>query len=174
MNTDTTHNSAADSATATTAPAAATEPQTSDAVKAVTSEPIPVPPPETQPTVAPAPPSQPRLLPDHTLRLGYELVLLGGRHEVLHVKSELTLPLALELENLAQTDLAFPELVDAVIVRPMVARFRNFIQLRYDVATTAAQKQKTAAAEPTQFQQPASAGIQQPGPVNGTGLPGGN
>lgn len=86
---------------------------------------------------------------------------------MLHVKSELTLPLALELENLAQTDLAFPELVDQVIVRPMVTRFRNFLQSRYDAAATAAQQQKTAAAEPPQFQPPATDGIRQPKSANG-------
>ena len=40
--------------------------------------------------------------------LDYEFVLRGGREEVVRVKSQLVLPMALALENLPQTDVEFP------------------------------------------------------------------
>ena len=148
MNNHTSDNSVVTPATTPSAPVAATGMPVTAATKAEAAEPPPATSLETPPPVAPTLPPPSRGLPDHTVRLGYELVLWGGRHEILHVKSELNLPLALDLENLAQTDLAFPELVDQVIVRPMVARFRNFLQMRYDMAATVAQRQKAAAEAP--------------------------
>ena len=152
MNNHTSDNSVVTPATTTSAPVAATGmPPTAPANAEAAGTPSKTSP-ETPPPVAPvlpALPPTPPPLPDHTARLDYELVLRGGRDEILHVKSELTLPLALEPENLAQTDLAFPELVDRVIISPMVARFRNFLQMRYDVLATAAQGLKAAAQAPT-------------------------
>jgi hypothetical protein len=86
---------------------------------------------------------------EDTVRLAYELVLHGGRDEVVRIKSQLVLPLALEVENLAQTDVSFPELFDQVIVRPLVAKFRAFLQRRFDAASRAEAeaKAKQAAAE---------------------------
>lgn len=72
---------------------------------------------------------------DDTVLLAYQLVLHGGREEVVRIKSQLILPLALEAENLAQTDVSFPELFDRVIVRPLVTKFRSFLQRRFDAAS---------------------------------------
>ena len=72
------------------------------------------------------------VIEDSTVVLAYQFVLHGGREEVLRVKSELTLPLALEVENLAQTDVDFPELLNRVIAQPVVTKFRRFLQKRFE------------------------------------------
>lgn len=105
-------------------------------------------------------------LPDHTVRLDYELVLRGGREEVLRVKSQLVLPMALEVENLAQTDLSFPEMFDRVIVRPLVTKFRGFLQKRFDAAS-AAEATNRSEAEPSSSSLPTN-NIKLPKPMNGT------
>lgn len=110
-----------------------------------------------------------KCLADHTLRLDYEMVLRGGREEVVRVKSELVMPLALELENMAQTDLSFPELFDRVIVRPVVTKFRSFLQKRFDAAS-AAEAKKRSDVEPLPTPSP-STNIKLPKPANGTSYP---
>jgi len=85
------------------------------------------------------------IMPEDTVRLAYELVLYGGREEVVRVKSQLVLPLALAVENLPQTDVTFPELLDQVITRPVVAKFRAFLQRCFAAAEAATQEE---AAEP--------------------------
>lgn len=95
---------------------------------------------------------------EDTVQLAYQLVLHGGREEVLRIKSQLVLPLALETENLAQTDVSFPELFDRVITRPLVTKFRSFLQRRFDAASK-------AAAEPPPH--PGNTGVKPPKPTNG-------
>ena len=84
-------------------------------------------------------------LPDHTLRMRYEIALHGGREEFLRVKSELVMPLALEVENLPQTDVSFPEMIDQVIIRPVVTKFRSFLQRRFDAASRVEAEKEVAA-----------------------------
>lgn len=84
---------------------------------------------------------------EDTVLLAYQLVLHGGREEVVRVKSQLVLPLALEVENLPQTDVTFPELFDQVIARPLVAKFRAFLQRRFEAASRAEVEKKTAEKE---------------------------
>lgn len=103
---------------------------------------------------------------EDTVRLDYELILRGGREEVVRVKSQLVLPMALEVENLAQTDVSFPALVDQVIVRPLVTKFRSFLQRRFDAATRAQIEKEPAAVEPP-FDEPPSKNVKLPKPANG-------
>jgi len=106
------------------------------------------------------------VVPEDTARLDYEIVLRCGRDEVVRVKSQLVLPMALEVENLAQTDVSFPELVDQVIVRPVVTKFRSFLQKRFDAATRAA-IEKEAAPVRQQPCEPPTKNVKLPRPVNG-------
>ena len=62
------------------------------------------------------------------------------------MKSHLLLPLALEAENLAQTDMNFPELLERVLVQPAVTKFRTFLQKRFEAASRAAIEEKAGAA----------------------------
>jgi hypothetical protein len=80
--------------------------------------------------------------------LTYHLVLTGGTEKVVEMKSQLVLPLALALENMPQTDISFPELFDQVIVRPLVSKFRSFLQRRFDAASEAEAKKKAEAEPP--------------------------
>jgi hypothetical protein len=91
-------------------------------------------------------------------------VLHGGRDEVVRIKSQLVLPLALEVENLAQTDVSFPELFDQVIVRPLVAKFRAFLQRLFDAASRAAVEKEAAEQETPQ---PANMEFKRSKPTNG-------
>ncbi len=101
---------------------------------------------------------------EDTVLLSYQLVLQGGREEVLRIKSQLILPLALEVENLAQTDVSFPELFDRVLTRPVVTKFRSFLQRRFDAASRAQEEAKAAAETPPA---PTNVGIRSPKPPNG-------
>ena len=80
--------------------------------------------------------------------LAYHLVLKGGTEKVVEMKSKLVLPLALALENMPQTDISFPELVDQILVRPLVTKFRAFLQRRFDEASAAEAKRKAEAEPP--------------------------
>jgi hypothetical protein len=104
------------------------------------------------------------VVPNDEVRLDYELVLRGGREEVVRVKSQLILPMALEIENLAQTDLSFPALLDQVIIRPLVTKFRSFLQRRFDAASAAEAKKRSEAEPPPSL--PAN-NIKLPKPTNG-------
>jgi hypothetical protein len=111
------------------------------------------------------PPRQQVVVPEDTVRLTYDLTLHGGKEEVVHVKSELVLPMALEVENLPQTDVSFPQLVDQIIVRPLVCKFRSFLQRRFDAASKADAEAKAAAETPPH---PANTGVKPTKPTNGT------
>jgi len=102
----------------------------------------------------PAEPPAEEVVAEGTVRLDYDLVLRGGGGEVVRMKSQLVLPLALEPENLPQTDVSFPELVDQVIVRPLVTKFRSFLQRRFDAASLAATEKESAAVESPYQTQP--------------------
>ncbi len=104
---------------------------------------------------------------EDTVLLAYQLVLHGGREEVLRIKSQLVLPLALEVENLAQTDVSFPELFDRVITRPLVTKFRSFLQRRFDAASRAQEEAKAAAETPTP---PTNPGFKPSTPNNGKSI----
>ena len=135
----------------------------------------PVPPSTTKPTVSELlglPPTDLEIRDDaavaeDTVLLAYQLVLHGGREEVLRIKSQLILPLALEVENLAQTDVSFPELFDQVIVRPLVAKFRAFLQRRFDAASRAQIEKEAAAAVESPYQPAFSMNVKPPKPTNG-------
>jgi hypothetical protein len=104
-------------------------------------------------------------VPPDTVCLDYEFVLRGGHEEVVRVKSELVLPLALEVENLPQTDVSFPQLVDQVIVRPLVTKFRSFLQKRFDAASRAEAEREASAKPPPP--PPVNMGFTIPKPGNG-------
>jgi len=134
----------------------------------------PVPPSTTKPTVSELlglPPTDREILDDaavaeDTVLLAYQLVLRGGREEVVRVKSQLVLPMALALENLPQTDVSFPELFDQVIVRPLVAKFRAFLQRRFDAASRTEAEAKAAPVE-APFQPAFSMNVKPTKPTNG-------
>ena len=138
-------------------------------------QPGPAPPSTTKQTVSDMlglPPTDREILDDaavaeDTVLLAYQLVLRGGREEVVRVKSQLVLPMALALENLPQTDVSFPELFDQVIVRPLVAKFRAFLQRRFDAASRAEIEKEAAAAVEPPFQPAFSMNVKPPKPTNG-------
>ena len=101
---------------------------------------------------------------EDAVRLDYEFVLRGGREEVLRVKSQLVLPMALALENLPQTDVSFPEMIDRVLVQPLNTKFRAFLQRRFDAASRATIEKETAEKETPP---PANMEFKRPKPVNG-------
>ena len=109
-------------------------------------------------------------VPEDTVRLDYELVLRGGREEVVRVKSQLILPMALALENLPQTESSFPEMVDRVLVQPLNTKFRAFLQRLFDAASQAAVEKEAAAPVEPPFQRPVSVNAKPPKPTNGTPL----
>ena len=100
---------------------------------------------------------------EHTVLLEYQFALHGGREEVVRVRSQLVLPLALKFEKLAQTDVSFPDLVVQVIFRPLMAKFRPFLQRRFDAASKAEAEAKAAAEPPALV----SARFKLPGPGDG-------
>lgn len=81
---------------------------------------------------------------EDAVRLDYEFVLRGGREEVVRVKSQLILPMALALENLPLTESSFPEMVDRVLVQPLNTKFRAFLQRLFDAASRAAVEKEVA------------------------------
>jgi hypothetical protein len=112
------------------------------------------------------PDSKPEL-PADAVRLDYELVLHGGAEQVVRVKSQLVLPLALADENLPLTDVGFPALLDQVIVRPLITKFRGFLQKRFDAASRAGVERPAIA----KASSPAAVefGLKFPRSTNGTG-----
>jgi hypothetical protein len=107
---------------------------------------------------------------EDTVQLDYEIVLRGGREEVVRVKSQIVLPMALEVENLAQTDVSFPALFDQIIVRPLVTKFRGFLQKRFDAASAAEAKKRSAVEPPPTPSHPAN-NVKLPKPANGVSYP---
>jgi len=101
---------------------------------------------------------------EDAVRLDYEFVLRGGREEVLRVKSQLVLPMALALENLPQTDVSFPEMIDRVLVQPLNTKFRAFLQRLFDAASRAAIEKEAAEKETPP---PANMEFKRPKPING-------
>lgn len=106
-------------------------------------------------------------VPDDTLRLSYEVFLTAGREQVLRVKSLIEFPMALDLENLAQTDVNFPEVLDRILIQPVTTKFHAYIQRRFEVATQIAAEKEAAAQSPPP---PAPVGFTIPKPANGTGI----
>jgi len=106
------------------------------------------------------------VLDEDAVRLDYEFVLRGGHEEVVRVKSQLILPMALALENLPQTESSFPEMVDRVLVQPLNTKFRAFLQRLFDAASRAAIEKEAAAVEPP-FQRPISVNAKPLKPTNG-------
>jgi hypothetical protein len=104
---------------------------------------------------------------EDTVLLAYQLVLHGGREEVVRVKSQLILPMALALENLPLTESSFPELVDRVLVQPLNTKFRAFLQRLFDAASRAAVEKEAAAAVEPLFQRPVSVNAKPSKPTNG-------
>jgi hypothetical protein len=99
---------------------------------------------------------------EDAVRLDYEFVLRGGREEVVRVKSQLILPMALALETLPQTESSFPEMIDRVLFQPLNTKFRAFLQRLFDAASRAAIAKETAAAEEATFQRPVSMNANKP------------
>ncbi len=106
------------------------------------------------------------VVPEDAVRLDYEFVLRGGREEVVRVKSQLVLPMALALENLPLTESSFPEMIDRVLVQPLNTKFRAFLQRLFDAASRAAAEKQAAAVEPP-IQRPFSMNAEPPKPGNG-------
>jgi hypothetical protein len=113
-------------------------------------------------------PIQPVSVAEDEVRLDYEFVLRGGREEVVRVKSQLILPMALALENLPQTESSFPEMVDRVLVQPLNTKFRAFLQRLFDAASRAAIEKQTAAETP--LPPHSNGGYKSPKPGNSTPL----
>lgn len=112
-------------------------------------------------------PVQPVSVDEDAVRLDYEFVLHGGREEVVRVKSQLVLPMALALENLPQTEASFPELVDRVLVQPLNTKFRAFLQRLFDAASRAAVEKEAAAAVEPPYQTPPTTAFKRSMPGNG-------
>ena len=107
------------------------------------------------------PPSEPPL-PDHTLRIEYSFRVLGGRDLVADLRSKLDLPLTLTKESLARTDGDVADIIDKIIVAPMLTEIRAYLQQRFDCYADA--KTKQTSPEP---HAPTHAGIRSPKPPNG-------
>jgi hypothetical protein len=71
-------------------------------------------------------------LPDHTLRVEYEIRVLGGKEDVATIKSRFDLPLALKEESLARTDGDFADVFDKIVVAPLITQVRAHLQGRFD------------------------------------------
>ena len=110
------------------------------------------------------------VVPEDAVRLDYEFLLRGGHEEVVRVKSQLVLPMALALENLPQTDVSFPEMIDRILVQPLNTKFRAFLQRLFDAASRATIEKEAAAAVEPPFQRPVSVNAKPPKPTNGTPL----
>jgi hypothetical protein len=111
-----------------------------------------------------AKPKEEVVVDEDAVRLDYEFVLRGGREEVVRVKSQLILPMALALENLPQTESSFPEMIDRVLVQPLNTKLRAFLQRLFDAASRAAVEKE--AVEPP-FQRPVSVNAKPSKPNNG-------
>jgi hypothetical protein len=103
-------------------------------------------------------------IPEDALRLSYELFLAAGREQVLRVKSMIEFPMALDLDNLAQTDLSFPEVLDRILIRPVTTKFHAYLQKRFDAASRAEAEREAAAKSPPP---PVNMGFTIPKPANG-------
>lgn len=108
-------------------------------------------------------PTEEVMVDEDAVRLDYEFVLHGGREEVVRVKSQLVLPMALALENLPLTESSFPELIDRVLVQPLNTKFRAFLQRLFDAASRAEVDKKAAEKETP----PTSMEFKRPKPTNG-------
>lgn len=109
-------------------------------------------------------PNEEVVVDEDAVRLDYEFVLRGGREEVVRVKSQLILPMALALENLPQTESSFPEMIDRVLVQPLNTKFRAFLQRLFDAASRAAVEKEAAEQETPQ---PANMEFKRSKPTNG-------
>ena len=87
-------------------------------------------------------------LPDSTVRVEYSIRIFGGAEVVADIRSRFDLPLALEADCLARTDLAFAELLDTIVVSPVTTQFRGFLQTCYDRYAKARAKPETAVKPP--------------------------
>jgi len=106
-------------------------------------------------------------LPDHTLRVDYEIHVTGGNEVVTDIKSRFDLPLALKEESLARTDGDFADILDKIVVAPLLTQVRAYLQGRFD--HYAELKAKQTAAE-TPLPPHSNGGYKSPKPVNATPL----
>jgi len=118
-----------------------------------------------QPSVTATSPEAP--LPEHTLRVEYEIRVLGGKADVANIRSRFDLPLALKEESLARTDGDFPEVFDKIVVAPLLTQVRAHLQSRFD--HYADLKAKQTAAE-TPLPSHSNGGYKSPKPANATPL----
>jgi len=82
-------------------------------------------------------------LPEHTLRVEYEIRVLGGKEDVANIKSRFDLPLALKEESLARTDGDFADILDKIVVAPLLTQVRASLQSRFERYQEARAKQNT-------------------------------
>ncbi len=117
-----------------------------------------------QPTVTETTPEA--LLPDHTLRVEYEIRVLGGNEVVANIKSRFDLPLALKEESLARTDGDFADVFDKIIVAPLLTQVRASLQSRFERYQEARTKQIAPPEAP--LPSPHNGQYKSPKPANGT------
>ena len=104
-------------------------------------------------------------IPEDSLRFRYEVFLAAGREQVLRVKSMIEFPMALDLENLAQTDVNFPDVLDRILIQPVTTKFRAYLQKRFEAASQAeAERVATAKPPPPSM----DLGFKLPKPTSGT------
>lgn len=110
--------------------------------------------PDMQPTAEPS-------LPTDTVRVEYAIRIQGGMEIIADLESRFDLPLALREACLAKTDCDFPQLLNSIIVTPVVTQFREFLRdqiERYDALRTKQEPPPEA---------PASMGLKLPKSANG-------
>lgn len=105
--------------------------------------------------------------PEHTLRVEYEIRVRGGNEDVATIKSRFDLPLALKEESLARTDGDFADIIDKIVVAPLLTQVRAHLQGRFD--HYAELKAKQTAAE-TPLPPHSNGGYKSPKPANATPL----
>jgi hypothetical protein len=66
------------------------------------------------------------------MRLTYDLKLESGIGEILHIKSEITLPLALEADTLAQTDTGFQRVFEMIVLQPLLTKLRAHLSKLFE------------------------------------------
>lgn len=82
-------------------------------------------------------------LAEDAIRVEYAIKIQGGTEVILDVASQFDLPLALREECLTQTDAGFAQILDTVVVAPVLTQVRAYLQRRFEGYAAIKAKQAT-------------------------------